>query len=540
MTSSSDFKGKVYLIGAGPGDPGLLTLKGKEAIEAADVVVYDYLANPVLLKYASAAAELIYVGKSGSSHTKEQHEINALLVEKAKVGKSVARLKGGDPLIFGRGGEEALALKGAGIEFEIIPGVSSAVAAPAYAGIPITHRGMATSVSFITGHEDPTKDESDIDWGALARLKGTLVFLMGVKNLSLIAENLTREGKAKDTPAAVIRWGTTASQEMVKGTLSDIAGKVQAAGLKPPAITVVGEVVNLSDDLAWFTKKPLFGKRIVVTRARAQASKLSAKLLDLGAEPIEFATIKIKEPTSFETLDMAINNICNSQPEADGPLAHQLPTKNSPLIYDWIVFTSANGVDSFIERLMVSGGDIRDLKGIKLAAIGPATAEKLASYNLKIDLIPKEFVAEAVAEALKGQGIEGAKILIPRAEQARDVLIDELEAAGAHISVTPAYKTVIDGAGAERIIERLKRGEIDIITFTSSSTVKNFAASFEGEDLGDLIKGVKIASIGPITSEAVREFGLKVDIEAKEYTIDGLIAALCSYLNQRLTCPPMA
>ncbi|MDI6799656.1 MAG: uroporphyrinogen-III C-methyltransferase [Actinomycetota bacterium] len=512
-------KGKVFLIGAGPGDPGLITVKGKEATSAAGVVIYDYLVNPALLKYANEQAELIHVGKSGAFHTLEQDEINNLLVDKARAGWTVARLKGGDPFIFGRGGEEALALAAEGLEFEVIPGVSSAYAAPAYGGIPVTHRGMATSVSFITGHEDPTKEESEIDWQALAHLKGTLVFLMGVKNLGLISKRLTEAGKSGATPAAVIRWGTTASQETVKGTLSDISDKVKAAGLKPPAITVIGQVVNLSDDLAWFTKKPLFGKRVVVTRARSQASALSAKLAALGAEAIEFATIKIVPPTNFEALDLAISSITNSK----------LPSPDSKPAFDWIVFTSANGVKAFMERLNHLGTDLRDLSGIKIAAIGPATAGELGMHNLKADLIPTEFVAEAVAQALKSEGVSGANILIPRAEEARDVLITELEAAGAKVTVAPVYKTVIDGAGGERARAMLAKGEVDFITFTSSSTVKNFAKSFKGNNTGELLKGVKIASIGPITSSAAKELGLKVDIEAKEYTIDGLVEAICSY-----------
>lgn len=515
-------RGKVFLIGAGPGDPGLITVKGKEAIEAAGVVIYDYLANPALLKYAKEQAELIYVGKSGSFHALEQDEINELLVDKARAGLTVARLKGGDPFIFGRGGEEALALAAEGIEFEVIPGVSSAYAAPAYGGIPVTHRGMATSVSFITGHEDPIKEESEIDWQSLAHLKGTLVFLMGVKNLGHISERLIEAGKSGDTPAAVIMWGTTASQEMVIGILKDIASKVEEAGLKAPAITVVGDVVSLADELAWFTKKSLFGKRVVVTRARSQASALSDKLYALGAEPIEFPTIKIAPPSSFDPLDEAIKDILDSQ----------IQTPHPKPIFDWIILTSANGAKAFMERLNHLGGDLRDLSGIKLAAIGPATAGELAAYNLMADLIPTEFVAEAVAEALKKENISGARVLIARAEEARDLLITELEAAGALVTVAPAYKTVIDGEGADRLKGLMERGQIDIVTFTSSSTVKNFSKLLEGSNLGELLKGVTIASIGPITSSTAIELGLKVGIEAKEYTIDGLIKALIEFLKK--------
>ncbi len=502
-------KGKVFLIGAGPGDPGLFTLKGVECLRRADVVVYDYLAGERLLEHAREGAELVYVGKKGSDHTMEQEDINQLLVEKGREGKIVARLKGGDTFIFGRGGEEALALSEAGVPFEVVPGISSAYSVPAYAGIPVTHRGYTSDVAFITGHEDPTKEESSIDWDKIATGVGTLVFLMGVKNLPRITERLMAGGRPADTPVALVRWGTTPRQQTITGTLADIARKVEEAGFKAPAITVVGEVVSLRERLRWFEDRPLFGKRVVVTRSRSQASELVERLEELGAEAVEFPTIRVTDPEGgYAALDGAIARL-----------------REQPGFYDWLLFTSANGVERFFQRLE-RDGDVRDLKGVRLGAIGPATATALAHRGLKTDFVPGEYRAEAVVAGLLKLGVKGQRVLIPRAAEAREVLPRELAAAGAQVEVVPAYRTVLDDSGAARVETMLQDGEIDIITFTSSSTVKNFARLLEGFDLSRLPDSVTVACIGPITAETARELGLGVDVVAEEYTIPGLVDAL--------------
>ncbi len=510
--------GKVYLIGAGPGDPKLITVKGLECIKEADVIVYDYLASSRLLECARPEAEIIYVGKSGSKHTMEQKDINRLLVDKAKEGNVVARLKGGDPLIFGRGGEEALELAKNGIWFEFIPGISSAYAVPAYAGIPVTHRGISSSVAFITGHEDPTKPDSDINWEKLARGVRTLVFLMGVKNLPLIVDKLIEHGRSSDTPIALIRWGTTTRQETIVGTLADVVDKVKKANLKPPAITIVGDVVNLREKLKWFEDKPLFGKKIIVTRSRNQASELVDILENLGAEAIEFPTIKIIPPQSYDELDNAIKKILSSR----------FPTPGSPLSYDWIIFTSVNGVNYFIKRMYHLDADIRDLKDIKLAAIGPATAEKLKKLGLNVDYIPSNYRAESVIDGLKDEVGRDTKILIPRAKVAREILPEKLREFGAQVDVVTTYQTVINDSYVDKVKEMLEKEEVDIVTFTSSSTVKNFAELLKEIDLKKTLENVTVASIGPITSKTVEGLGLKVDISAEEYTIRGLVEAILS------------
>ena len=509
-------KGRVYLVGAGPGDPGLFTLRGVECMRRADVIVYDYLAGKPLLGYARPDAELIYVGKKGGDHTMQQPDINKLLVEKGLAGNVVTRLKGGDSFIFGRGGEEALALHEAGVPFEIVPGISSAYAVPAYAGIPVTHRHLTTDVAFITGHEDPTKEESSIRWDKLATGVGTLVFLMGVKNLPFIVENLTANGRDPETPVALIRWGTTPRQQTLTGKLSDIVEKVRETGFKAPAITIVGEVVNLREQLRWFEDRPLFGKRIVVTRSRAQSSDLVEELQQLGAIPVEFPTIKVTDPADgFAALDAAIAGIRAD----DGP--H----------YDWTVFTSVNGVEKFFERLMATG-DVRDLKGIRLGAIGPATAAALERRGLKIDFVPPEYRAESVVEGLLKLGVKGSRVLIPRAKEAREVLPEKLAEAGADVEVVAAYETILDDSAAAGMKDMLLNGEIDIITFTSSSTVKNFVELLDGFDFSALSANVTIASIGPVTADTARDLGLRVDMVAEDYTIPGLVTAIIDGAGQ--------
>ena len=504
-------KPKVYLVGAGPGDPGLITVKGKECIQSADVIIYDYLAHPSLLKYARKSAELIYVGKKGGDHTLSQDQINDLLVEKAKPGTTVTRLKGGDPYIFGRGGEEAEVLMQNGISFEIVPGVTSAIAAPAYAGIPLTHRDYTSTVAFVTGHEDPTKDESSIDWASLAKGIGTLVFFMGVKNLPNIIRQLTANGKPKDTPVALVRWGTTPRQVTVSGTLENIVDRVKAAGLKAPAIIVVGEVVGLRDTLKWFEDRPLLGKRIVVTRARQQASDLIKYLTDLGAECLECPTIKIMPPEDEAPLKQAIQNLAN---------------------YDWIVFTSVNGVAYFFEYLFADHRDVRALNQLRTAAIGPATAKRLLEFGLKSDIVPETYRAESVVEAFSKEDIKNKKILLPRAAEARPVLPVELNKMGADVDEVSAYQTIKDLDNAEALINGLEEKTIDMVTFTSSSTVKNFKALLPVDKFKQLIKGISVASIGPITTDTAKELGLTVDITAAEFTIPGLCDAILNYYEK--------
>lgn len=498
-------KGVVYLVGAGPGHPKLITVKGLECLRQADTVIYDRLVNRRLLREVKEGAELIYVGKTPGKHPVPQDEINALLVEKASEGKGVVRLKGGDPFLFGRGGEEAVALAEAAIPFEIVPGVTSAIAAPAYAGIPLTHRDYTSGFAVVTGHEDPTKEDSDIDWAKLSTGIGTLVFLMGVARLPLIVEQLTSHGRAPQTPVALVRWGTEPRQETVCGTLADIVEKVQEAGLKPPAVIVVGEVVSLRDRLRWFDRlerRPLLGERVLVTRSREQASALSERLMELGAEPIEFPVIQIVPPDDYSPLDEAIRR-----------LSH----------YDWVVFTSVNGVKAFLKRLKAQGKDIRALGGIRICAIGPATAGEFSRYCLNVDYMPKKYTAEAIVEGIGD--VEGQRILLPRADIARRVLAVELAEAGAEVDEVVAYRTILGDSFAEGVKDMLLAGKIDIITFTSSSTVRNFVTVMRHGDLVRILKGVTVACIGPITARTARESGIRVDVVAEEYTIEGLVRA---------------
>ena len=498
----------VYLVGAGPGDPGLLTIKGMECIQKAAVLVYDRLVNSELLKYAPEDCEMIYVGKSPDRHTLRQEEINQLLVEKAKEKGTVTRLKGGDPFVFGRGGEEAETLRENNIPFEIVPGISSSIAAPAYAGIPVTHRDCASSFAVITGHEDPEKSNSSINWENLASGVDTLVFLMGVGNLKYIVENLTKYGRKPTTPVALVRWGTTKKQQTLVGTLETIVDLVAQKGFTSPAVTIVGEVVSLRDTLKWFEDKPLFGKRVLVTRARAQASDLSQLLIAQGAQVIEFPTIEIQPPASYELLDQAIEKVEE---------------------YDWIVFTSVNGVDYFTDRLLLKDRDWRDLKGLKICAIGPKTAEKLLDLGLKIDYVPPEYRAEGIIEGLQERGIQGKKILLARAEVARDILPEQLEALGAQVTVAPTYQTIVPEVSTGEAAALLQGEKVDLITFTSSSTVKNFKKLWEKMQDTAIFQGALTACIGPITAKTAQEEGFQIDIQAKEYTIEGLVEAITAY-----------
>jgi uroporphyrinogen III methyltransferase / synthase len=503
--------GKVYLVGAGPGDPELITAKGIRCIATADVLIYDYLAATALLDHARAECERIYVGKKGGDHTLSQDGINALIVAKASEGRVVTRLKGGDPFIFGRGGEEAEELVKAGIPFEIVPGVTSAIAAPAYAGIPLTHRQFTSTVAFVTGHEDPTKDESSIDWAALAKGVGTLVFLMGVKNLPNIVARLLQNGRPASTPAALVRWGTTTRQQTVTGTLENIDARAKAAGIKAPAIIVVGEVVTLRDTLQWFEQRPLLGKRIVVTRARAQASDLIGRLSLLGAECLQCPTIEVVPPDSWEPLDRAIASLVQ---------------------YNWIVFTSVNGVRYFFERLFEQGLDARNLGHLRTAAIGPATAERLRRFGLNTDILPKTYQAESVVEAFADVAVKGQNVLLPRAKEARAILPEELRRMGARVDEVVAYQTLCAGGADRSLMDALEKGEVDMITFTSSSTVKNFRSLLPGEEkLPALMENVAVACIGPITADTAESQGFHVDITAQEFTIDGLCSAVVDYFS---------
>ena len=494
----------VYLIGAGPGDPGLLTIRAKELIETCDVVVYDYLANKDFLKYARHDAEIIYVGKKGGDHTLPQDQINALIIEQAKAGKSVARLKGGDPYVFGRGGEEAEELVAEGIAFEVVPGVTAGVAAPAYAGIPVTHRDFTTSVCFITGHEDPTKEESGHNWEVYAKSNSTLVFYMGVKNLPMIAGNLMAGGRAKDTPVALVRWGTRCNQESMVSTLENVAAEAEKRKFAAPSIIIVGGVCSLAGKLNWFEKKPLLGKGVVVTRAREQASDLVDLLRHMGACVYEFPTISVEPLDDYEEVEQAILGL--------GAV-------------DWLVFTSVNGVKYFWNQLSEIGLDTRALGGLSVAAIGPATADELRLRGVNPDFVPAKYVAEEVVAGLLERGIAGKNVLIPRAKVAREVLPEELTRAGANVRVLPVYETRLTQADSSEVVDALTTGAIQAITFTSSSTVENFFDLMPPEVLR-LYPKVRIACIGPVTAKTLKRYGFNAHIQPEDYTIPALAAAL--------------
>jgi uroporphyrinogen III methyltransferase / synthase len=507
--SQKNKPGKVYIIGAGPGDAGLITLKAIECLRLADVVVYDNLVNEELLKYAPDKARFIYAGKKGGDHTLSQDDINDLLVQEAQASNTVARLKGGDPFIFGRGGEEAERLVEDNIPFEVVPGVTSAIAVPAYAGIPLTHRSLTSTVAFITGHEDPAKDKSDIDWQALAGI-GTLVFLMGVKNIGQITEALISCGKLPDTPAALIRRGTTPQQEIITGTLGTIVELAQARKFSPPAIFVVGKVVDLHDTLNWFEQKPLFGKGIVITRPQRQTDNLAHLLISEGAYPINFPTIKIVPPANWQELDNAIDKLAT---------------------YDWLIFTSANGVQFFFKRLREKNNDIRDLKGIKICCIGPATAKQIEDKWIKVDLVPEQFIAEGILKSFAAMDLKGRKILIPRAAKARDVLPEGLKKLGASVDVVTTYQTVNSDKKKEELATLISDNKVDVITFTSSSTVTNFV-EIMGRDF-TLPAHVDIACIGPVTAATAKKAGFKIDIQQEEYTMEGLVQSLINHVKNK-------
>ncbi|MDP6545994.1 MAG: uroporphyrinogen-III C-methyltransferase [Phycisphaerae bacterium] len=497
--------GCVYLVGAGPGDPGLMTIRGRDLVRRADAVVYDNLAARRLLDQAPPQAEMIYVGKQAAAHTLKQEEINALLVRLGLEGKQVVRLKGGDPFVFGRGGEEALALVEAGVAFEVVPGITAGVAAPAYAGIPVTHRGVTSSIALITGHETPDKDESDLDYAALAGWPGTLAFYMGVKNLPRIATSLMEHGMDPATPAALVRWGTTARQETVTAALADITEVATRAGIKPPALIVVGHVVALREHISWFENRPLFGKRIVVTRARLQASRVTQQLEELGAEVIELPAIRIEPPADIAPLDAAA---------AAGVAS-----------FDWVIFTSANGVDAFFDALQRADLDSRALSGVQICVIGPGTARRLGQFGLRADAQPETYKAAEISQTLAAiEDLGGKKILCPRADIAPKDLIEDLQSLGAEATDIAAYRTVGETPDPALLDELFADSGPDWITFTSSSTVTNFVNAVGLDRLR--ASAASLASIGPVTSATMRSFELEVDVEATSHTIPGLVEAI--------------
>ncbi len=485
--------GKVYLVGAGPGDPELLTLKGRRVLALADAVFYDHLAPESLLDLAPARAERIYVGKKRSSHSFSQEEISAMLVDRARAGRTVIRLKGGDPFLFGRGGEEAEALFDAGIAFEVVPGVTSPAGIAAYSGIPLTHREHTSVVSIVTGHEADA-----IQWDQFLHT-GTLVILMGLSNFETISERIIAGGRSPDTPAVAVRWGTRPDQETVEGTLASLPARIRERGLKPPATVIIGEVTRLRAKLNWFERLPLFGQRVVVTRPHGQSAGMMARLRDLGAQPIEFPTIAIEAASDYGPLDRAIGLLDE---------------------YDWLIFTSVNGVRAFFERLDRSPHDLRALRA-KLAAIGPATREALEQAHLKVDVIGKEFVAEGLVEALAGYALAGQRILLVRAAVARDLLPVELGKRGAQVEMVEAYRTHTAPGSEERAAQIIAHPP-DWITFTSSSTVENFFRAISPP----AVELSKAASIGPVTSATLRKYGVEPAAEASIYTMDGLVEAI--------------
>ena len=500
--------GKVYLVGAGPGDPGLLTLKGKRALERADCVVYDFLVSRELLRYCRPEAEKIFAGKHGGAPRRPQEEINRLLISKAAAGLVVARLKGGDPFIFGRGGEEAEALMEAGVPFEIIPGVSSGVATPAYAGIPLTHRELASSVCFIAGQENPSKAGSLVDWQGIAGSNSTLVFFMGTRNLAAIARALVERGRAPATPAAVIRWGTRPEQEVILGTLADIAERART--IEPPTVIVVGEVARLRERLRWFERLPLFGRRIVVTRAREQASSLRDSLEERGAAVVEIPAIEFRPPASWAPLDDAIRRLGE---------------------FEYLLVTSVNGVRNFMARLEAADRDARDLKGLTIGAIGPATAAEFSKYGVRVDFVPREYRAEGLVDALSGRDLRGRGVLIPRAKVARDLVPKALEERGARAEVVVAYETV-PPRFAPGELESLLDPPPHVFTFTSSSTAAHLVRMLTSHKLEMCLERAAIGSIGPVTSATLRELGFPPNFEARESTMRGLVEALEKHFSR--------
>ena len=500
--------GTVFLVGAGPGDPGLITVKGARCLRTADVVLYDRLVDRRLLAMAPSHAELIDVGKVRGDRPDRQEAINALLIEKARAARRVVRLKGGDPFVFGRGGEEAAALSGAGVPYQVVPGVTSAVAAPAYAGIPLTHRGYASSFTVLTGSEAPGKDESAIAWDKLAGLGGTIVVLMGWERLEEIVSTLVREGHPADTPAALVQWGSESYQRTVVGTLADIVRRARKSDIGPPVAVVIGDVVRLRDRLNWFDSRPLFGKRVLVTRSRSQASALSELLSLEGAEPIEAPTIEVRPLDDTAELDDAVRSFSR---------------------YRWAVFSSANAVDAVFDRLTAQSLDARALRDTRVAAIGEATSARLRDRGVIADIVPRESVSTSMAEALRGHVAAGDTLLIPQADIAGDELRVGLRRAGAEVHDVVAYRTVTPEASRELVGAALEEG-VDVVTFTSSSTARNFARLLDGDV--DRLGDARVACIGPLTAATARQLGMDVHVVAETSTVAGLVDAIKAHYRE--------
>jgi uroporphyrinogen III methyltransferase/synthase len=508
-------EGMVYLVGAGPGDKGLMTLRGVELLSRADVVVYDALVNPELLRWAPKEAEVIYAGKRAKAHAIPQDQLNDLLAAKAREGKCVVRLKGGDPYIFGRGGEEAEQFMAANIPVEVVPGISSIVAAPNYAGIPLTHRDHCSSFTVITGHEDPSKEESRLQWEHIAKTPGTKVILMGVDRIQQIARELVAYGMDANTPAAMVRWGTTGYQQTLEGTLSTLGDRAQETGFKAPAVTVIGDVVRLRHKLNWFESRPLFGQRIVVTRTRQQASQLTHQLQELGAAVLEIPTIKVAPPQKTEPLQEAMSSL------------------NS---YDWIIFTSPNGVTAFFNHFFAKFDDLRDLGGLRIGAVGPATAAKVREHRLHVDLVPEEYLTNTIVEAFEKEfgSIENLRILLMRAEVANPDLPRALELKGGIVDDIACYRTVPETEDTNGAAADLTANGADWITFTSSSTVENFHQRFDLPDLIARFPSTKIITIGPETTKALTGLSLEPAVEANPYTIAGVVDGIRKAVGKKV------
>ncbi len=514
-------RGKVYLCGAGPGDPELITLKAKRALKESDVILYDRLSNKELLKYSSSDAELFYVGKKANNHYYTQTEINKLLVKKAKEGKIVCRLKGGDPFVFGRGGEEASVLNENGLDFEIIPGISSSLAVPAYAGIPVTQRNISSSFAVITGHEAANKKESSVQLEKIANSVDTLIVLMGVSKLSNITERLIKSGFQVTTPVSLCRWGTRVEQKTVTGNLENIVKKVAEADFQSPAVIIIGEVVKKRQELKWFKNKELFGKKILVTRPAKQADYFCKLLERKGAKAIRAPMIEINDPYDFSDLDKAISNLER---------------------YKWIVFTSVNGVEKFMDRLFINDKDCREFKGIKTVVIGEKTAKKLKEYGIKFDYMPENYSTQGILSGIKDYAkennikIKDTFFLLPRADIASEILEKGLKNMGAKVNNIEAYRNEMPEI-KDKIYKMLFNNKLDLLTFTSSSTVLNFIKGMKdyfGSNINsEMINEVEVACIGPVTAKTAREKGIKVDIIAEEYTIKGLYEAIIDYYKKR-------
>ncbi len=502
--------GKVYLIGAGPGDPGLLTLKGRDYLSRSQVVVYDHLVNKAILRHAPRTAELIYAGKKAGHATLEQEEINAILIARAKEGKIVSRLKGGDPFIFGRGGEEAQALQQQGIPFAVAPGVSSVIAVSAYAGIPLTHRTLSSSISIITGSAEKSHDDILIDWENMARRTGTLVFLMGARRLPVIVEKLLEFGKNPKTPVAIVRKGSTGKQRTWTGTLDTIVEIAMRDQIAPPALTIIGEVVRMKPEMDWYETLPLFGKTIVVTRPEHQAAGLIDLLQEKGADAVNFPVIQTVEPDDWTPLDAALGRLSE---------------------YHGLIFTSVNGVDFFMQRLKETRRDLRDLKGVRIYAIGPKTEQAIRALGLRVDVRPEQFVAESLIKSMSQESFRGKRFLLPRASVAREILPEQIREAGGEIDVVSAYQTIApDAFFKTELNQSLESGEIDVVTFTSSSTVTNFMELVEPANR-ERLSQVALACIGPITADTLKQYGFTASVIPKDYTVEALAEGIESFFN---------